>query len=76
MVLVGTGSAREPFGRSIHAAQVATPLLELLLADLEAAQGRRTAPIAASGKPTERSPASASGSKAKEKDLAVRTGAL
>ena len=47
VVLVGTGSTREPFGRSLHAAQVATPLLEVLLADLEGAQGRRAAPAAA-----------------------------
>ena len=43
VVLVGTGSTAEPFGRSLHAAQVATPLLDVLLADLEAAQSRRSA---------------------------------
>jgi hypothetical protein len=46
VVLVGTGSTREPFGRSLHAAQVAAPLLNLLLADLESAQGRRQAAAA------------------------------
>lgn len=35
VVLVGTGSPGQPFGRSIHAADVA-PLVETLLADLEA----------------------------------------
>ena len=42
VVLVGTGSTREPFGRSLHAAQVAAPLVDTLLADLEAAGKRRT----------------------------------
>ena len=42
VVLVGTGSTREPFGRSVHAAQAATPLLEVLLNDLERGQGGRT----------------------------------
>ncbi len=41
VVLVGTGSTREPFGRSVHAAQAATPLLEVLLRDLERGQGVR-----------------------------------
>ena len=36
VVLVGTGSAREPWGTSLHAAQVAAPLLEVLLDDLAA----------------------------------------
>ncbi|MGE5267811.1 MAG: transglycosylase domain-containing protein [Deltaproteobacteria bacterium] len=34
VVLVGTGSAREPWATSLHAAQVAAPLLEVLLQDL------------------------------------------
>ncbi len=34
VVLVGTGSTSEPWGHNLHAAQVATPLLEVLLADL------------------------------------------
>ena len=49
VVLVGTGSTREPFGRSLHAAQVASPLLEVLLKDLEPKQrpAVATAPTAA-----------------------------
>ena len=34
VVLVGTGSTSEPWAHNIHAAQVGTPLLETLLADL------------------------------------------
>lgn len=36
VVLVGTGSAREPWATSLHAAQVAAPLADVLLADLAA----------------------------------------
>jgi penicillin-binding protein 1A len=36
VVLVGTGSAQEPWARSLHASQAAVPLLEALLADLAA----------------------------------------
>lgn len=46
VVLVGTGSTREPFGRSLHAAQVAAPLVDALLTDLEGASRRRTAEAA------------------------------
>ncbi len=35
LVLVGTGSARDPWARSIHASQAAVPLLETLLGDLK-----------------------------------------
>ena len=35
VVLVGTGSAREPWATSLHASQVAAPLLEVLLDDLK-----------------------------------------
>jgi penicillin-binding protein 1A len=35
VVLVGTGAAREPWATSLHAAQVAAPLLEVLLDDLK-----------------------------------------
>lgn len=35
VVLVGTGSVREPWATSLHAAQVAAPLLEVLLDDLK-----------------------------------------
>ncbi|MEO8419560.1 MAG: transglycosylase domain-containing protein [Hyphomicrobium sp.] len=45
VVVVGTGSAREPWARSLHAAQVAVPLLDALLTDLEAeATGRKRPP--------------------------------
>jgi hypothetical protein len=36
VVLVGTGSVREPWATSLHASQVAAPLLEVLLNDLKA----------------------------------------
>jgi hypothetical protein len=35
VVLVGTGAVREPWATSLHAAQVAAPLLEVLLHDLK-----------------------------------------
>ncbi len=35
VVLVGTGSGSKPWARSLHASQVAAPLLEVLLKDLE-----------------------------------------
>jgi hypothetical protein len=45
VVVVGTGSAREPWARNLHAAQVAAPLLDALLSDLEAeAMGRKRGP--------------------------------
>ncbi len=34
VVMIGTGSTSEPWGRNLHAAQVAVPLLETLLNDL------------------------------------------
>jgi hypothetical protein len=37
VVVVGTGSASEPWARNLHSAQLAAPLLETLLLDLEAA---------------------------------------
>ncbi|MGI9424879.1 MAG: transglycosylase domain-containing protein [Hyphomicrobiaceae bacterium] len=36
VVVVGTGSASEPFGRRLHSSQLAVPLLGALLSDLEA----------------------------------------
>jgi hypothetical protein len=36
VIVVGTGNSREPFGRKLHAAQVAAPLAEQLLKELEA----------------------------------------
>jgi hypothetical protein len=36
VVVVGTGSSREPWAHNLHASQVAVPLLETLLKDLEA----------------------------------------
>ncbi|MFM2423079.1 MAG: hypothetical protein RL291_1609 [Pseudomonadota bacterium] len=35
VVLLGTGSTREPFGRNLHASQSAVPLVDMLLAELE-----------------------------------------
>jgi hypothetical protein len=40
VVLVGTGSARAPFASNLHAAQLTSPLLAILLDELEA-HGRR-----------------------------------
>ena len=34
VVMIGTGSTAEPWGRNLHASQVAVPLLETLLGDL------------------------------------------
>ncbi|MEI9900777.1 MAG: transglycosylase domain-containing protein [Hyphomicrobium sp.] len=51
VVVVGTGSAREPWARNLHAAQVAVPLLDALLADLEAEATGKRAPAAAIAKP-------------------------
>lgn len=49
VVVVGTGSAGAPWGRNLHAAQVAVPLLEALLKDLEAeATGKKPAASGAS----------------------------
>jgi hypothetical protein len=36
VVVIGTGSARDPWARNLHSAQIAAPLLETLLTDLEA----------------------------------------
>jgi len=53
VVVVGTGSAREPWARNLHAAQVAVPLLDALLADLEAeATGKKPATPSPSRRPT------------------------
>jgi len=47
VVVVGTGSAGAPWAHSLHAAQVAVPLLDALLSDLEAeATGKKPAPVA------------------------------
>ncbi len=52
VVVVGTGSAREPWARKLHAAQVAVPLLEALLTDLEAEATGKRAPPSTKAKPT------------------------
>lgn len=44
VVMIGTGSTSQPWGRNIHAAQVAVPLLETLLNDL--ATHARANPVA------------------------------
>jgi hypothetical protein len=36
VVVVGTGTASAPWARKLHSSQVAAPLLEILLEDLEA----------------------------------------
>ncbi len=64
VVVVGTGSVREPWARNLHAAQVAVPLLDALLTDLEAeATGRKRAPSPAKAK----TPAAASAAKKQAK---------
>jgi penicillin-binding protein 1A len=60
VVVVGTGSAREPWARNLHAAQVAVPLVDALLTDLEAeATGKKRAPIV----PAKKTPAAAAAKK-------------
>jgi penicillin-binding protein 1A len=39
VVLIGTGNPKDPWARGVNAGQVTTPLLSLLLADLEAESG-------------------------------------
>ena len=51
VVLVGTGSTSEPWARNIHAAQVATPLLETLLTDLAEHAKRNPVPSALPPRP-------------------------
>lgn len=65
VVVVGTGSAGAPWARNLHAAQVAVPLVDALLTELEAeAMGRKRAP----SPPTKaKPPASASTSKKQAK---------
>lgn len=57
VVLVGTGSTSEPWGHNLHAAQVATPLLEALLSDLAEHARRNPLPGAS---PPRAAPASTS----------------
>ena len=51
VVLIGTGNPGQPWARSLHAAQVGVPLLEMLLADLEAHARKHGPPAAAPAKP-------------------------
>jgi hypothetical protein len=58
VVLVGTGNPGQSWARSLHAAQIGVPLLEILLGDLEEHAGMRGAaavgpakPLAASAQP-------------------------
>ena len=53
----GTGSARDPWARNLHSAQLAAPLLETLLLDLEAEAKAHPRPDLLS--PAARTPASA-----------------
>jgi penicillin-binding protein 1A len=53
IVLVGTGSPSQPWARSLHAAQVNVPLLEILLDDLK--EHARKNPATAAG-PTRPAP--------------------
>ncbi|MFA5898441.1 MAG: transglycosylase domain-containing protein [Hyphomicrobium sp.] len=52
VVVVGTGSAGAPWARSIHASQVAVPLLEALLKDLEAEATGKRAPARKAAAPS------------------------
>jgi hypothetical protein len=57
VIVVGSGSTRAPWARNLHAAQLAVPLLDALLSDLEAeATGRKRVPAA---KPKTPAPVSA-----------------
>ena len=54
VVLVGTGSTSEPGAHNLHAAQVAAPLLETLLADLAEHARRNPAAVRAAAAPRRR----------------------
>lgn len=54
VVVVGTGSAAEPWAHSLHAAQVAAPLLDVLLGDLEAQSGVKPTAAVPADKPRKR----------------------
>jgi penicillin-binding protein 1A len=58
VVVVGTGSARDPWAHNLHSAQLAAPLVETLLIDLEADAKAHPRPDLLS--PSARSPAAAS----------------
>jgi hypothetical protein len=51
VVLIGTGNPGEPWARSLHAAQVGVPLLEMLLTDLEGHARKHGPPAVAPAKP-------------------------
>ena len=57
VVVVGTGSARDPWARNLHSAQLTAPLLEKLLIDLEAEAKAHPRPDLLS--PAARAPAAA-----------------
>ena len=57
VVVVGTGSARDPWARNLHSAQLTAPLLETLLIDLEAEAKAHPRPDLLS--PAARAPAAA-----------------
>lgn len=54
VVLVGTGNGYRPWSRNLHAAQIAAPMIDLLLKDL--AQYENTALTTAQSAPPQRSP--------------------
>jgi penicillin-binding protein 1A len=56
VVLVGTGSAREPWSTSLHAAQVAAPLADVLLNDLAAHAKRNPMPSLLPPRPVAETP--------------------
>jgi membrane peptidoglycan carboxypeptidase len=77
VVVVGTGSAREPWARNLHAVQLAAPLLETLLEELEADAkahprpdllGRRTRAPAAVSAP-HRAPAARTAAEVQKRNL-------
>jgi membrane peptidoglycan carboxypeptidase len=59
VVMVGTGSTSQPWATNLHAAQVATPLLETLLSDLADHARRNPVPSALPPRPALPSPAAA-----------------
>jgi penicillin-binding protein 1A len=51
VVMIGTGNPRQPWARSLHAAQIGVPLLETLLAELKEHAKKHGVPVAAQTRP-------------------------
>ncbi len=63
VVLVGTGSTREPFAVNLHGAQLGAPLVEVLLEDLEDHARRHPAAVASARPVASAPPGGAAGGK-------------